>query len=72
MDLLEGGVAAGFGVALVGFEGVREAEFFEEPEDALGAGFLEPVEGEFWSGHGGRRQSALRLVSVFGDRWGYG
>ncbi len=30
------------GFALVGLEGVGEVEFFEEPEDALGAGFFEP------------------------------
>ena len=29
-------------LALVGFEGVGYGEFFEEPEDALGAGFFEP------------------------------
>ena len=29
-------------LALVGLEGVGEVELFEEPEDALGAGFFEP------------------------------
>lgn len=28
--------------ALEGFEGIGGAELFEEPEDALGAGFFEP------------------------------
>lgn len=32
-------------LAFVGAEGVGEVELFEEPEHALGAGFLEPVWG---------------------------
>jgi hypothetical protein len=32
-------------VAFEGLEFVGEVQFFEEPEDALGAGLLEPVMG---------------------------
>jgi hypothetical protein len=45
VDFLQlGACAAGF-VALEDFDVVFEIEFFEEPDDALGAGLLEPV---FW------------------------
>lgn len=44
VDLFEGG-GREHGLPLVGAQGVGEVELFEEPEDALGAGFIEPFFG---------------------------
>lgn len=43
MNLFEFGGCEPFGGALEGLELVRDFEFFEEPEDAVRTGFLEPV-----------------------------
>ncbi len=45
VDLFEGGGREPNGLPLVGAQGVGEVELFEEPEDALGAGFIEPFLG---------------------------
>lgn len=42
VDLLELGGCEVVGAALEDLEVIGEVEFFEEPEDALGAGFFEP------------------------------
>ena len=43
VDLLEFWVGQHFGGALVGFQVVGDVQLFQEPEDALRAGFFKPV-----------------------------
>lgn len=56
VDFLELRGSKHVGSALEGLEFIRDAEFFEEPEDALGARLLEPVKSDLCAvvcvGHG--------------------
>lgn len=47
MNLFQLGRRDFVGCAFVGADFVGDVEFFEEKEDALGAGFVEPVEDDF-------------------------
>ena len=60
------------GLALVGFEGVGQLQLFEEPEDALGAGLVEPMGGGFSGGVGGGRCEGMGKRVAGGGETGWG